>query len=192
MQRHRNLRMTCFRILRKEPAAQWIEVPRTQIVEIQIAVILLAAIQVRIRRRTRGVDCVAPCIEIIGISDCARSIGQRTDASHAVVAVETGCPGTTDELALADALEAKRIAAAYRSAGEFLDHLRVAGRIEVIHQVASGHAVRRLDHAIAIAIVDDRHRVAVHRHRLQSVLEVVGEIAGTGLDRAAVAVVLLC
>lgn len=80
----------------------------------------------------------------------------------AVIAVETRRPGAPDELILADSLQPVSVSSGYRPIHELIEHLRVAGRILVIHGELCGRATNGFRDAVAAAIVDinDRARIS--------------------------------
>src|ERR1039458_10294553 len=63
------------RISGQESPGRGIEVPRPQVVEAQFRVVLLAAAQIHVRRRTGCVDFVAPSVVIVSVGDGAGRVG---------------------------------------------------------------------------------------------------------------------
>jgi hypothetical protein len=99
---------------------------------------------------------------------------QLADTLAAIVAVEACRPGVVDGLVLGDTLQAVGVLAPdHPGSAEFLNNLRVAGGIQVVDEVACNDAVCGLCYAVAIAVIEDLHRAAVHRDEM--VLAVVGE-----------------
>src|ERR1035438_2747258 len=86
--------------LRQESPAERIQVPRPQVVERQIGVVLLAAIQVSIGSGARGPERIAPGVVRVRVSHGARGVGQLAYAAGAVVSIEARRPSATDELVL--------------------------------------------------------------------------------------------
>ena len=92
------------------------------------------------------------------------------------------------DLVLADPLQAVGVLrASPRRFRQFLDDLRIAGRIQIVDQILRGHAVHRLGHAVAVSVVDKRNGTAVHRD--QMVLRIVGERLAARRQHVAVRVV---
>ena len=58
------------------------------------------------------------------------------------------------------------------STHHFLDHLRIAGGVQIVDKILRGHSANRLRHAVAVAVIDDGDGSAVHGDEL-----VIGVIA---------------
>jgi hypothetical protein len=67
----------------------------------------------------------------------------------------------------------------------FVDNLRVAGRVQRVHQVSGGDACDRFADAVAVAVVDDRHSGLLDK----VVLEVVDVGDAAGADCVAIRIV---
>src|SRR4051794_7767023 len=70
---------------------------------------------------------------------------------------------------------------------DLLQHLQVARWVDLVDEVAGGHACDRLGDAVAVAIVDDCDRIAILRE--EAVLEVVSKCVAIAAGRISVGVV---
>src|SRR5687768_14047612 len=90
-----------------------------------------------------------------------------TGAAGAVIDVVSG-PG---RLRLTHQIQPVGVSPLNDAAGNFLQHLRVAGRVAIVDKVASGHAADGLGDPVAVAVIHDDDAATVHVG--QPVLEVV-------------------
>jgi hypothetical protein len=108
-----------------KPARQHIVKPRPQMVQVEIAVESLAAVQVGIRDRARAGDRHAEGVELVGVAHRARGVRREAHIAVAVVAVEGWCPRAAGELVLADALHSVAVGFRHRTTGQLVEHLGV-------------------------------------------------------------------
>ena len=135
-----------------EPAREHVVVACSQRVETQIAVEALATVEIRVRRGARAGDRRAESVERVRVRDCAHRVRQEAHVAMAVVAVEGG-PGAPDELVLADELPTVGVRSRDCAIDDFVQHLRVASGVFVIHQVFRRSAADGLADAVAVAVV---------------------------------------
>jgi len=109
-----------------EPTRQVVIVTRSQVVQVEIAVEALAAVQIRIRDRSRACDGHTESVELVSIANRARGAGGEADVAVAVVAVKARRPRAADQLVLADALQAVGVGLCHRAADQFVSELRVS------------------------------------------------------------------
>ena len=77
-------------IHRDEAAKRRIQIPRSEVVEREMAVKELACVEVLIRSRTGFVKQISKGIVGVGIGDNARCVGEGASAAEAVIVVIAG------------------------------------------------------------------------------------------------------
>jgi len=174
-------------VARQEPVGDRVIPARAQVVEAQVGVVALAAIEIDVRRCAGLGEQVAEGVVLVGIGDHACEVGQHAHRALAIVDVEARRPSIFQSLALADALVSVGVGTRDRAANQFLDHLRVAGRRKIVHQVLRGDAAGGLGGQFPKAVVAQRDLAAIHRDQLQP--RVIGVGFAAGPDRIAVSVV---
>ena len=116
---------TCEGIGAQEPAGVDAKVPLTQVVEAKVWVILLARVQINIRRAPSLADDVPEGIVVVSVGHGSRGVRQQPHVAVAVISVEAGPRG----LALANAVNAVGIDALNLTDRGFLKYLGVASTV---------------------------------------------------------------
>src|SRR5947209_962542 len=105
---------------------------------------------------SRDISQVPDRIVIVSVRDRAGGIGQESHASVAVIAVEALVPGTSNYLVLANEREAVRVDTLDSTALRFLEHLRIASWVLVIHKVGGRHPGHGDRDTVPVAVIDNR------------------------------------
>src|SRR5262249_18304763 len=123
---------------RPEAPAALIIIPRAQIVHPQVGIELLAGEAVAVGGAAAAGNRCTEGIVGVAIGGAAAGVGQGTHAAQAVDQVVAGRPGAADQAVLAEQVVAIGVGALHRATGQLLDHLWVAGGVQVVDQVGGG------------------------------------------------------
>jgi hypothetical protein len=93
-------------------------------VQADVLVEPLAAIQISVRRRSRARDRHAKRVELVGVAQRAGGAGQEADVAMPVVAVEARRPRAADQLIFSDALQTSGVGLCGRTTDQFVEKLR--------------------------------------------------------------------
>ena len=125
----------CVRVHGLEPARQRVVPASPQVVEVEIRVEPLATVAEVVGRRAGGRYRHAEGIVSVRVGDRPSGVRQEPHVAVAIVAVETRRPRATHKLVLADVLQAVGVRARHRATDQFIEHLCVPSRIQIVHQI---------------------------------------------------------
>jgi hypothetical protein len=152
-----------------EPAQPLIKVPRAVVINAEGRIELLSGKQIIVGRGTGLGDQVTEGVVIVGISDFAGRIRQKTNRAVAIVAIKAGCQRAIDGLALVDQLQAVRVRPADCAILEFFQNLSISGWVQLRNQVIRGYSSNRFTDAIPVSVIHNRDVATLD----QTVLEVI-------------------
>ncbi len=76
MERFRFEPVSAFWIAGHESSSQWIVVSGAEVIEAEVRVVLLAAVETVVRRRTADREFIAKCVVFVGVCYIARAVGK--------------------------------------------------------------------------------------------------------------------
>src|SRR5262249_43901614 len=102
MKRRRIVTVALRRIHRPKSSSVRVVIPSTQVVELQIGIILLTSKQIAIRRTASASDQISEGVVVVRIRYLSQIIGEVANIVVAVVTIEAREPGRAFQSVLAD------------------------------------------------------------------------------------------